>query len=265
MSLRALYRRTIPRSARRALRSFARELPIRLRDGAADLRDAVRPPALPLPPARLRASVGINSARTHFLTIGERAAADILNMLTTHGFAARGRWLDFGCGSGRVARHFAANPDISLAGVDVDARAVTWAARHLPGDYRVTAPEPPLPFHDGFFDVVYAVSVFTHFDEASQFRWLAELRRVLRAGGALVASTHAPLLVYNRPDLTRAHHEALNANGFTFIAGTIGFNDDSAFHHADYMRREWTRGFEPVAHVTHGLNGYQDLSLWRAA
>ena len=259
--LRALYRRTVPQRARRALRTFVRELPIRLRDGGPDFRDLFA--KQPLPPARMRASVGIDSSRSHFLFVGERAAADILRLLEVHGFAASGRWLDFGCGSGRVARHFAARPEIELAGVDVDEGAVGWAARHLPGDYRVTATEPPLPFADATFDVVYAISLFTHFDEASQFHWLAELRRVLRPGGALVASTHAPSLVYNRPDLTRAHHEELAAKGFTFIAGTIGFNDDSAFHSADYLRREWSRELELVEHRPQGLHGYQDLSLWR--
>jgi SAM-dependent methyltransferase len=258
---RSLYQRAVPQRARRAFRTFLRELPIRVRDGGADLGDTFA--KQPLPPARLRASVGINSSRAHFLLIGERAAADIVRMLTTHRFAARGEWLDFGCGSGRVARHIAAMPDVHLTGVDVDARAVGWAAKHLRGDYRVTSTEPPLPFADESFDVVYAVSVFTHFDEAAQFRWLEELRRILRPDGALVASTHSPTLVYNRPDLTHAHHEHLNANGFVFIAGTIGFNDDSAFHHVDYMRRTWTRDFDLVEHREHGLNGYQDLSLWR--
>jgi SAM-dependent methyltransferase len=258
---RALYRRTVPQRARRALRTFVRELPIRVVDGASDVRDLFA--EQPLPPARLRASVGINSSRAHFLLIGERAAADILRLLTAHGFEPRGRWLDFGCGSGRVARHFAAMPEIDVTGVDVDARAVGWAARHLKGDYRVTAPQPPLPFGQATFDVVYAVSVFTHFDEEVQSVWLRELRRILRPGGALVASTHAPELVYNRPDLTRAHHEALNANGFTFKAGTIGFNDDSAFHHVDYLRRVWSSDFEFIEHRPQGLNGYQDLSLWR--
>ena len=185
---RELYRRTVPQRARRAARTFLRELPIRVRDFIPDLGND-------LPPAKLRASVGINSSRAHFLHIGERAAHDIVSMLTTHGFEASGDWLDFGCGSGRVARHIAANPNISLTGVDVDARAVGWAAKHLRGDYRVTSPHPPLPFDDESFDVIYTVSVFTHFDEAAQFRWLEELRRVLRPDGALVASTHSPSLV----------------------------------------------------------------------
>ncbi|MEA2569789.1 MAG: hypothetical protein QOI24_1790 [Acidobacteriota bacterium] len=258
---RSLYRRALPQRARRALRTFARELPIRIRDGAPDLLDAFA--RRPLPPARLRASVGINSSRVHFLLIGEHASNDIVRMLTIHGFAPRGEWLDFGCGSGRVARHVAIIPGIKLTGVDVDARAVGWAARNLRGDYRVTSTSPPLPFGDETFDVVYAVSVFTHFDEASQMRWLAELKRILKPGGALVASTHSPSLTYNRPDLTHAHHVELGAKGFTFIAGTIGFNDDSAFHHVDYMRRVWSGDFELVEHREHGLNGYQDLSLWR--
>jgi len=216
---------------------------------------------MPLPPARLRSRVGIDSSRAHYLTVGAQAARDVVSIVPD----VEGRWLDFGCGSGRVARHIIALPGVAMSGVDIDAPAVRWCARHLPGDFRVIDPDPPMPFAEATFDVVYAVSVFTHFDEPGQFRWLSELRRVLRDGGVLVASTHSPDLTYNRPDLTQKHHEELAGRGFTFIPGAGAFNDDSAFHTAAYLAREWSRWFELVEHRPAGLNGYQDLSLWRAA
>jgi SAM-dependent methyltransferase len=259
MSLRSIYRRAVPERVRRTLRIALREVPIRVRDSAADLRD--RFANMPLPPARLRSRVGTDSSRAHFLAVGAQAARDIVSIVQN----AEGRWLDFGCGSGRVARHILALPGVTMSGVDVDAPAVRWCARHLPGDFRVIDNDPPLPFDAASFDVVCAVSVFTHFDEPTQFRWLAELRRVLRDGGVLVASTHPPDLTYNRPDLSRADHEQLNARGFAFIRGSGAFNDDSAFHSMAYLAREWPRaGFELVEHRPAGLNGYQDLSLWRA-
>lgn len=258
MSLRSFYRRVVPQPVRRAVRVALRETPIRVRDSAADLRD--RFADVPLPPARLRSRVGIDSSRTHFLTVGAEAARDIAGIVPK----IEGRWLDFGCGSGRVTRHILALPGVTMSGVDVDATAVRWCARHLSGDFRVIAPEPPMPFEGASFDVACAVSVFTHFDEAAQFRWLAELRRVLRHGGFLVASTHSTELMYNRPDLTRAQHEEVNTRGFTFIRGSGAFNDDSAFHTAAYLAREWSPWFDLVEHRPAGLNGYQDLSLWRA-
>lgn len=259
MSLRSIYQRFVPQRVRRAIRTALRETPIRIHDSAADLLDHFS--NMPLPPARLRARVGIDSSRAHFLTVGEQAARDIIDIVPK----VEGRWLDFGCGSGRVARHILAFRGVTMSGADVDGQAALWCTRHLPGYFRIIDPDPPLPFDAASFDVVYAVSVFTHFDEATQFRWLAELRRVVRNGGFLVASTHAPELTYNRPDLSRADHEQLNARGFVFIRGSGAFNDDSAFHSAAYLAREWPRtGFELVEHRPAGLNGYQDLSLWQA-
>ena len=256
--LRGLYQRAVPQRARRALRRIAREAPIRIIDAVPDFLDRFR--SDPLPPPRLRAAVGIDSSRAHYLSVGRRVASEIV--------AAAGRrdgdWLDFGCGSGRVARHIAAIGSIALRGVDVDAEAIQWSAANLAGApfaFRLIAPHPPTPFDDAAFDVIYAVSVFTHFDEPTQFAWLAELRRVLRDGGRLVATLHGPELTYNRPDLTREQHEALADRGFTFARGTGAFNEDSAFHAGAYVKREWQRFFRSVEHRPSALFDYQDVAI----
>lgn len=250
------YRRVVPERARRIVRRLAREAPIRVVDALPDLRDMLRGGPTALPPPALRASVGIDSSRSHYVRVGRGVGEAILHAAPPHG-----NWLDFGCGSGRVARHLGAIDAITLTGVDVDRRAVSWCMQHLRGDFRVIAPDPPLPFADGSFDVICAVSVFTHLDEAAQLRWLAELRRVLREGGMLVASTHAPDLTYNRPDLTAVHHQQLAANGFTFIRGSGGFSEESAFHSGGYIQRVWRQFFRSVEHTPHALMGYQDLTI----
>jgi SAM-dependent methyltransferase len=249
--------------ARRAVRIFAAELPHRVRDFVPDWRE--RGAALPLPPARLRRRVGIDGSREHFLSIGRGAARDLVGAIAAGGFAAAAfpRWLDFGCGCGRVARHLFTLAGVSIAGVDIDQEAIAWCAAHLShGSFSTIAPVPPTPFADASFDLVYSVSVFTHLDEAGQFGWLAELRRILRPGGRLVVSTHAPELVYNRPDLSAAQHVELRDRGFTFATTDGPFNDDSAFHSRAYLEREWTKYFTLVSHKRQGLNGYQDLSVW---
>jgi SAM-dependent methyltransferase len=248
--LRALYRRFVSQRLRIATRRLARELPIRVVDAIPDLLDRS------MPPAKLRAAVGIDSSRSHYLQIGKQVANDLLAVAPNGG-----RWLDFGCGSGRVARHIAAIKSIQLTGVDVDPRGVKWCARNLRGDFREIAREPPLPFPDRAFDVIYAISVVTHLDEATQLCWLRELRRVLREGGMLLASTHSPELTYNRPDLTRAHHEELTTRGFTFIEGGRGFNEDSAFHHRGYIEGVWAQFFRRIEYRPRGVADYQDLTV----
>ena len=254
--LRGLYQRVVPQPIRRAVRMLAREVPIRIRDAGPDFLDRFR--GNPLPPARLRAAVGINSSRAHYVDVGRRVAGEIV--------AAAGRrdgaWLDFGCGSGRVARHIAQIDGISLTGVDIDRTAIGWmAARRARLSSMVIDPHPPLPFDGASFDVVYSVSVFTHFDEQTQFAWLAELRRVLRDRGVLVATLHGPQLTYNRPDLSAGQHQALASRGFAFASGTGAFNEDSAFHTREYVLREWERFFRSVDHRRSALFDYQDVAI----
>ena len=127
-----------------------------------------------------------------FLDVGRRAARELLAALAAAGLetAKGGIWLDFGCGCGRIARHLLHNARISsLAGVDVDAGHVKWMKRHLPGEWHVIAPRPPTGLAASRFDVIVSVSVFTHLDEAAQDSWLAELVRLLRPGGFLLATT----------------------------------------------------------------------------
>jgi SAM-dependent methyltransferase len=100
------------------------------------------------------------------------------------------RVLDFGCGAGRVLRHFA--PEANAAefiGCDVDEAAIEWASKHLtpPFSFLRNAGLPPLPEPDESFDLIYAISVFTHLTD-SWAAWLLELRRLLEPEGLLVLS-----------------------------------------------------------------------------
>jgi SAM-dependent methyltransferase len=264
-SLRRIYQRGVPSAVRQRIRKTAREIPIRVRDFPSDLRERFSPGVVPLPPARLRGRVGIDSSRAHFIDVGRRAADDIVAALrAVDSPDAYPRWLDFGCGAGRVARHLIRHDFIRrITGIDVDTSAIRWSSRHLRDEYRVINAIPPTALADGAFDIVCAVSVFTHFDEETQFAWLSELRRLLRPGGLLIASTQGPHLTPNRPDLSMRDHEQLRDRGFVFRAGIGPFNEDTAFHSRGYLEHEWSTAFELIAFKPSGLVDYLDLSVWR--
>ncbi|MFN2384924.1 MAG: methyltransferase domain-containing protein [Thermoanaerobaculia bacterium] len=267
--MRRLLRRFVPREARRWLRRAWTEAPIRLRDLLPDLRERLRPGRKrpPLPPARLRARVSGTSSRREFLDVGHMAAADIRRAFDALKSPADvyPRWLDFGCGSGRIARHLiAAETARELWGVDVDREAVEWSARNFPSaTFRTIAAAPPTALPAGHFNAVIAGSVFTHLSEDAQGRWLSELHRLLRPGGVLIACTHSPKLTFMRPDLTGAQHEELAERGFLFAPGGGPFNEDSTFHSREYLERAWGPWFRLELFEELGYCGFQDLSGWR--
>jgi SAM-dependent methyltransferase len=100
--------------------------------------------------------------------------------------------LDFGCSSGRVVRVLAAAfPQLEWHGCDPIPDAIDWARSHLPGIAFERSPErPPLPYSDGEFDFVFAISIWSHFSEGAALDWLREMHRIVRPGGRLLITTH---------------------------------------------------------------------------
>ncbi len=102
------------------------------------------------------------------------------------------RYLDFGCASGRVIRHFCAQSDVSeIWGSDINQRHIRWLYEHLPMRVKPVFNHciPALPIPDNYLDLVSAFSVFTHID-TFETAWLAELRRILRPGGLAYLTVH---------------------------------------------------------------------------
>ena len=92
--------------------------------------------------------------------------------------------LDVGCGDGRTTQWLAQRAR-SYVGVDVSESAVR-AARLRGMDARLVADAAVLPFADQSFDAVLCIEVLEHlFDPEAA---AAEIRRVLRPGGTLVAT-----------------------------------------------------------------------------
>ena len=111
---------------------------------------------------------------------------------TTFDFGPGKTALDFGCSSGRVVRVFAAAyPEMEWHGCDPIKQAIDWAKVNLPDIRFEHSPErPPLTYGDESFDLVFAVSIWSHFAEGAAIEWLREMRRVVRPRGRLVITSH---------------------------------------------------------------------------
>lgn len=224
----------------------------------------------PLPPDTLRYRVHGDRELASFVAVGERCAADVLVALSAVGDNLRSSQsvLDFGCGCGRVAvwlnKHI--SEDARFVGVDVDRELVEWCQRNLAfGTFREISPLPPLPFGEGSFDLVLAISVFTHLDEARQMSWLAELHRILGVGKLLVASFDNG---ERTESLDTRERRRLDEYGYVFghTEAWRGIFPDwygSAFHSRPYVERTFGGPFEIVAYLKRGLNDDHDLVVLR--
>ena len=170
---------------------------------------------------------------------------------------------DFGIGCGRVARHWQNLDGPRIVGSDYNGRLVRWCNESLPF---VSAHQnqlvPPLSEPDGQFDLVYAISVFTHLTEPMQRAWIAELRRVMKPGGLLLLSTagmafRAVLERFDGDLLERFDHgEMVVAD--PAVAGT---NRCLAYHPEGWLERHLLNGFALAEFVPSGVpsSGNQDL------
>ena len=161
------------------------------------------------------------------------------------------RGLDFGCSSGRVVRILAAAlPEVAWSGCDPNAGAIGWASEALPGiDFFVSPQEPPLELPDGELDMIYAISIWSHFGADAGLRWLYEMRRLLRPGGLLVVTTHGLSSLGKQiesgamvRDTALACSEALYRSGFWY-ADVFGEEGDHGVVSQEwgmaYMTPEW--------------------------
>jgi SAM-dependent methyltransferase len=225
-----------------------------------------------LPPPHLRYRVhGALDAESYVAT-GTAIAATVGNILEKSRLPEPSTILDFGCGPGRVVSHLARRHAAwRLFGCDIDPEAIAWARRNL-GDmatFEVTDARPPLPFPDRFFDAVYTVSVFTHLDERLQLGWLAELRRILKPGGTLLATTHG---VPTFSGCDEHERRELDRRGFVYRTGPTGMLKldglpsfyQTTFHTPEYIARMWGTIFEIENHGVGGMAGHQDLVVMRS-
>ena len=188
-----------PHLIARRLEEMPRRLRKRLRSVALNTATRVRgaPDGLPLPPAQLMFLVQGTTNVREFLTDGRGTALGVLDVLQDSGIDidSSKRVLDFGCGCGRVIRHLYAMTGARFYGSDYNPQLIDWCKRNLRfAQFEVNGVSPPLAYEKEQFDLVYALSVFTHLPENLQLAWMSELSRVLRPGGHLLMTTHGESL-----------------------------------------------------------------------
>jgi SAM-dependent methyltransferase len=199
---------------------------------------------LPLPPLELAARIG--GGYEQYELIGKAHRKHIDSLLPADWSFADKCVLDFGCGTGRTLVAYAPEAyEAEFWGCDIHQPSITWASESLspPFHFFLCSETPPLQQPDGRFDLVVAMSVFTHIaDHWSS--WLAELHRVMRPGGIAVVSFLGPAM--SQPILGRDWDPRI---GMTVVDLHKGWEigGPSVFHSEWWIREHWGRAFEILA------------------
>lgn len=149
--------------------------------------------------------------------------------------------LDFGCGVGRFLFAFESElaPDQKLQGCDVYEECARWCQKNISFvEVKKTNIEPPLPYQDSEFDLVYAHSVYTHLNLEMQFRWAWEIYRILRPGGVLFVTIHGPFFFPVFFETLRGSAKSAEFNSF---------GDDSFFAYLSFRGKTEDEGQVHVA------------------
>jgi len=134
------------------------------------------------------------------------AIQEVFRLIDLCGLSHESRFLDIGCGQGRLAIGLQATfPKLkSYLGVDVHRPSVDWCQRYLARSnfafVHVNTPNerynptgktaPKLPADSGSIDVAFLYSVFTHMRLDDIKAHLAEIKRCLKPGGKVLLTVY---------------------------------------------------------------------------
>lgn len=192
--------------------------------------------------------------------------------------------LDFGCGAARLLRYFLCfKPQHRYHACEVNKYAVNYVRKLSKNvDVRRIDSHPPSPFQSESMDVVYAWSIWTHFDAATGRAWLEEAHRLLRHGGCALITVHTDELV-KRYGVEPKLVETMKARGGDYekiyaeyqVSGLsywraypqdarqYGIDNESfgmAFISNEYIRRNWSDLFD-IEGVCTGIPHWQDVVI----
>ena len=225
------------------------------------------PDGLPIPDTHLIDTVILSKEIAWFLHSGRLCSDSIRYALFRNGYHIEDfeAILDFGCGCGRVLRHWGElSKGHRIYGTDVNPELIAWDLKHLNkiADFGVNGLEPPLNYSDGLFDFIYTISVFTHLTEELGYAWIDELRRVLKPGGLLMITVHGESRL---SQLSPAEQGEFRSGSLVVKnLASPGSNVCGAYHPEVFVRNNLARGMDIVDFVPRGArDADQDIYLFR--
>jgi len=219
----------------------------------------------PLPPPSVMNLVQGNTDPVYYIQNGTAAFETVTETLQKSWVDVNQmeRILDFGCGCGRVLRHWKPYAHrIDIHGTDYNPELVYWShklCKHATVGRNSAA--PPLAYPDNYFSYIYALSVFTHLTVELQDAWMDECFRVLKPGGVLLFTTHGDYTVPFMPEEKRPEYN--NGQVVVINEDNVGENVCAAFHPLIYVQTHMLRKYKLLQFYPRAGRGvpWQDVYL----
>jgi SAM-dependent methyltransferase len=202
-----------------------------------------------------------DEAASHYLNSGRDAARFIKTIIVEErGNAESIQVLDFASGYGRVTRHLSAMmPGCSVVGCDIHSDAVEFMSKIGLDAIQSTLVPEELP-SDRKFDVIFAISFFTHMPDLTWGRWLKSIASLLAPDGILIFTTHGRAAISNM-GITPNN---IPPSGFRFDPHSeqkdLNMKDyASTVTYFDYVYRQSLNYDLRIVRYKEAGSGYQDL------
>ncbi len=191
--------------------------------------------------------------------------SDIIKEHTFNHTGRLGRVLDWGCGPGRVICHMPGmlgKTDWSVYGCDNNARSIRWCRKSLPEiEFACNELQPPMPYENNYFDVIYGISVFTHLSEGLHYRWRDELLRCLSPGGLLILTLNGErraVDLANKEDRDRLHEGQF----VSVQSASEGKKYYASFHHPAWVKEKFVPQMDILYHDVRDLFDWFTQDVW---
>jgi SAM-dependent methyltransferase len=133
----------------------------------------------------------VKHAIDYYFDDGARSARKLGEIIASLNIDAKPvRVLEFASGYGCVTRHLKNNADLSIVASDIHRKAIRFLQDKIGVEARMSAHRPEDFAIEERFDVVFALSFFSHMPRATFGRWIKVLFSRLNNPGYMVFTTH---------------------------------------------------------------------------
>lgn len=157
--------------------------------------------------------------------------------------------LDFGCSTGRVIRNLRSAFEFNAFGCDPRDSSIEFNKKHFDDVTWFTSNEaPPIQsVHTHSYNMVFAISVWSHFSPEMCLKWFDEFHSRLSDNGKIIFTTHGTRSVYHLhkrlgrmpADKATERLNVLRDGGYHYLPYPSGSDLDSKHWGMAFISREW--------------------------